>query len=212
MAVLLPPPHRHCPESRLRAYCHYESPALATTAKSPVSRCQCYSHCPVDTIPASKMRKRKRQKVFGEGKAASQEQMDSHEPEHDLPCWCHVGAVRQQLTPVDSDSGPSDPEDEQPQVVVLRKGDLTAEEAAKVKQNAENSKKSEEPEPEDGKHVFRKPAKRSSGDTFAGLTATSSKKKKEERKEQTELSNSENKPKQVKNTSLLSFEDDGDDD
>ncbi|XP_048415854.1 uncharacterized protein KIAA1143 homolog [Stegostoma tigrinum] len=123
-----------------------------------------------------------------------------------------VETKRQQLTPVDSDSGPSDLEDEQPQVVVLRKGDLTAEEAAKVKQNAENSKKSEEPEPEDGKHVFRKPAKRSSGDTFAGLTATSSKKKKEERKEQTEYSNSENKPKQVKNTSLLSFEDDGDDD
>ncbi|XP_043575500.1 uncharacterized protein KIAA1143 homolog [Chiloscyllium plagiosum] len=123
-----------------------------------------------------------------------------------------VETKSQQLTPVDSDSGQSDPEDEQPQVVVLRQGDLTAEEAAKIKQNTVNSKKSEDPEPEDGKHVFRKPAKRSSGDNFTGLTATSSKKKKEERKEQTEPSNSENKPKQIKNSSLLSFEDDEEDD
>ncbi|XP_078395728.1 uncharacterized protein KIAA1143 homolog [Cetorhinus maximus] len=120
-----------------------------------------------------------------------------------------VETKRQQLAPADSDSGESDPEDEQPQVVVLRQGDLTADEAAKVKKITESSKKSEEPEPEDGKIVFRKPAKRSSDDNFAGLTATSSKKKKEER---IEPKNPENKPKQVKNSSLLSFEDDEDDD
>ncbi|XP_038652524.1 uncharacterized protein KIAA1143 homolog [Scyliorhinus canicula] len=120
-----------------------------------------------------------------------------------------VETKKQQPAPVDSDSGQSDPEDEQPQVVVLRQGDLTADEAAKIKQITESSKKSEEPEPEDGKIVFRKPAKRSSDDSFAGLTATSSKKKKEER---TEPKTSENKPKQVKNSSLLSFEDDEDDD
>ncbi|XP_078055605.1 uncharacterized protein KIAA1143 homolog [Mustelus asterias] len=120
-----------------------------------------------------------------------------------------VETKRQQLAPVDSDSGQSDPEDEQPQVVVLRQGDLTADEAAKIKKVTESSKKPEEPEPEDGKIVFRKPAKRSSDDNFAGLTATSSKKKKEER---AEPKTSENKPKQVKNSSLLSFEDDEDDD
>ncbi|GCB74530.1 uncharacterized protein KIAA1143 homolog [Scyliorhinus torazame] len=120
-----------------------------------------------------------------------------------------VETKKQQLAPVDSDSGQSDPEDEQPQVVVLRQGDLTADEAAKIKQITESSKKSEEAEPEDGKIVFRKPAKRSSDDSFAGLTATSSKKKKEER---TEPKPSENKLKQVKNSSLLSFDDDEDDD
>uniref|UniRef100_UPI00398EB1FD uncharacterized protein KIAA1143 homolog n=1 Tax=Pristiophorus japonicus TaxID=55135 RepID=UPI00398EB1FD len=123
-----------------------------------------------------------------------------------------VDSKRQQLAPVDSDSGQSDTEDEMPQVVVLRQGDLTAEEAAKIKHIAESSKKSEEPEPEDGKIVFRKPAKRSSDDTFVGLTATSSKKKKEEQNERTECKSSENKPKQVKNSSLLSFGDEEDDD
>ncbi|XP_067910520.1 uncharacterized protein KIAA1143 homolog [Heterodontus francisci] len=123
-----------------------------------------------------------------------------------------VETKRQQLAPVDTDSEQSDLEDEQPQVVVLRQGDLTADEAAKIKQIAENSKKPEEPEPEDGKIVFRKPAKRSSDDKFAGLTATSSKRKKEDQKERTEPKSSENKPKQIKNCSLLSFEDDEDDD
>ncbi|XP_067853766.1 uncharacterized protein KIAA1143 homolog [Heptranchias perlo] len=122
-----------------------------------------------------------------------------------------VETKRQQL-PVDSDSGQSDTDDEQPQVVVLRQGDLTADEAAKIKQLTESSKKSEEPEPEDGKIVFRKPAKRSTDDKFAGLTATSSKKKKEDQKDRTDSKSSENKPKQVKNSSLLSFGDEEDDD
>ncbi|XP_062926166.1 uncharacterized protein KIAA1143 homolog isoform X1 [Mobula hypostoma] len=52
-----------------------------------------------------------------------------------------VKTKKQQLAPVDSDSGPSDAEDEQPQVVVLRQGDLTAEEAAKFKQDTESSEK-----------------------------------------------------------------------
>ncbi|XP_007899865.1 uncharacterized protein KIAA1143 homolog [Callorhinchus milii] len=122
-----------------------------------------------------------------------------------------VETKRQQL-PEDNDSGQSDGDDEQPQVVVIKQGDLTAEEAAKAKLAESSNKKSEEPEPEDGKIVFRKPAKRSSEDKFTGLTATSSKKKKEEQKEWTDSKDSESRPKQVKNSSLLSFGDDEDDD
>lgn len=43
----------------------------------------------------------------------------------------------------DSDNG-SDKEDEQPQVVTLKKGDLTAEEAMKIKQQIKEALKSKE--------------------------------------------------------------------
>ncbi|XP_051871610.1 uncharacterized protein KIAA1143 homolog [Pristis pectinata] len=121
-----------------------------------------------------------------------------------------VETKKQQLAPVDSDSGPSDAEDEQPQVVVLRQGDLTAEEAAKFKQSTESSEKSEKSQPGDGKIVFRKPPKRSSDDKVTGVFATSSKKKKDDDSGQTEFKSSGNKSKQIKNSSLLSFGDDDD--
>ncbi|XP_032934001.1 uncharacterized protein KIAA1143 homolog isoform X3 [Catharus ustulatus] len=94
-----------------------------------------------------------------------------------------VDTKREQLPLVDDDSdNGSDKEDEQPQVVTLKKGDLTAEEAMKIKQQikealkskesvnmksscpfmAYGNKQDDEPEPADGKIVFRKPAKRSS--------------------------------------------------
>ncbi|XP_072106493.1 uncharacterized protein KIAA1143 homolog [Mobula birostris] len=121
-----------------------------------------------------------------------------------------VKTKKQQLAPVDSDSGPSDAEDEQPQVVVLRQGDLTAEEAAKFKQNTESSEKSENLQPDGGKIVFRKPSKRSSDNKVTGMFTTSSKKKKEDASDQTEFKSSGNKSKQVKNSSLLSFGSDDD--
>uniref|UniRef100_A0A8B9GPG5 KIAA1143 n=1 Tax=Amazona collaria TaxID=241587 RepID=A0A8B9GPG5_9PSIT len=78
-----------------------------------------------------------------------------------------VETKREQLPLADEDGdNVSDKEDEQPQVVTLKKGDLTAKEAMKIKQQIKESLKSHEsdgePEPADGKIMFRKPAKRSS--------------------------------------------------
>lgn len=63
----------------------------------------------------------------------------------------------------------------------------------------------DEPDPEDGKIVFRKPPKRSSEERYSGLTATSSKKKKETKRN---FSTAQHTSKQVKNSSLLSFDED----
>ncbi|XP_074939564.1 uncharacterized protein KIAA1143 homolog isoform X2 [Phalacrocorax aristotelis] len=78
-----------------------------------------------------------------------------------------VETKKEQLPLADDDSeNGSDKEDEQPQVVTLKKGDLTAEEAMKIKQQIKEALKSNESdgesEPADGKIMFRKPAKRSS--------------------------------------------------
>ncbi|XP_062425440.1 uncharacterized protein KIAA1143 homolog isoform X2 [Rhea pennata] len=82
-----------------------------------------------------------------------------------------VETKREQL-PLADDENDSDKEDEQPQVVTLKKGDLTAEEAMKIKEQIKDALKSSEsdgePEPADGKIMFRKPTKRSS-EKFSGL-------------------------------------------
>nr|XP_005999062.1 PREDICTED: uncharacterized protein KIAA1143 homolog [Latimeria chalumnae] len=71
----------------------------------------------------------------------------------------------------------------------------------------------EEPAPADGKIVFKKPTKRSADDKFSGLTASSSKKKRDkEKKDRWDSRDTENKQKQVKNSSLLSFGDDEEED
>lgn len=117
-----------------------------------------------------------------------------------------VDTKRQEMpTPDDDDSG-SDREDELPQVVVLKSGDLTAEDVKKIKGEmrpggAEND---DEPPP-DGKILFKKPAKRSSADKFQGITASSSKKKKSDGGEKEEEKKEVNLGKRVKNNSLLSF-------
>lgn len=46
---------------------------------------------------------------------------------------------RQELPQFDDDSGDSDREDEMPQVVVLKKGDITAEEALQLKKDVQDS-------------------------------------------------------------------------
>ncbi|XP_056330930.1 uncharacterized protein KIAA1143 homolog [Danio aesculapii] len=115
-----------------------------------------------------------------------------------------VETKKQQMPQCDDDSGDSDREDEMPQVVVLKKGDLSAEEVMNMKKDSKDANTDEQPPP-DGKIVFKKPVKRSS-DKFEGITASSSKKKKSEDGEKKE-------PKagvKVKNSSLLSFG--GDDD
>lgn len=79
----------------------------------------------------------------------------------------------------DEDSDHSDKEDEQPQVVVLRKGDLSAEEVMKIKAEIKAATADEEPAPTDGRIMYRKPVKRSSGEKYSGLKASSKKKRKE---------------------------------
>ncbi|KAM4706080.1 uncharacterized protein KIAA1143 homolog [Rhinophrynus dorsalis] len=118
-----------------------------------------------------------------------------------------VDTKREQLPVFADDSDGSDKEDEQPQVVVLRKGDLSAEEVMSIKQQIKESTKGEEPVAGDKKILFKKPEKRSSGDKFSGLNASSSKKTKQE--EKSVSSSSKSSQKQVRNSSLLSF-DDGD--
>ncbi|XP_034384440.1 uncharacterized protein KIAA1143 homolog [Cyclopterus lumpus] len=149
-----------------------------------------------------------------------------------------VDTKRQAMPTLDDDSG-SDREDELPQVVVLKGGDLSAEDVKKLKGDMlpGGAEKDDKP-PADGKILFKKPAKRSSSDKFQGITASSSKKKKrksdggekkkkkkseeeeeeedeEERVEGGEGVDEEKKEvksgKTVKNNSLLSFGDDEED-
>merc|ERR1712179_162068 len=82
-------------------------------------------------------------------------------------------------------------EDEQPVVVVLNKGDITAEEADKIREK--NEKEKDEQFPEDGKVQFKKPNKR----------------KKEE--EDSNIKEKKSKGKNLTNKKLLSFEDDEED-
>uniref|UniRef100_A0A8B9SIW0 KIAA1143 n=1 Tax=Anas platyrhynchos TaxID=8839 RepID=A0A8B9SIW0_ANAPL len=103
----------------------------------------------------------------------------------------------------DSENG-SDKEDEQPQV-----------EAMKIKKQIKEALKSGEPdgepEPADGKIMFRKPAKRSS-EKLLDFNVSSSKKIKEGKKTEREATTSQSTAKQVKNSSLLSFDDEENDD
>ncbi|XP_025941614.1 uncharacterized protein KIAA1143 homolog isoform X5 [Apteryx mantelli] len=127
-----------------------------------------------------------------------------------------VETKREQLPLPDDDSeNGGDKEDEQPQVVTLKKGDLTAEEAMKIKQQIKEALKSSEsdgePEPADGKIMFRKPTKRSS-EKFSGLNVSSSKKMKGAKKAKREASTPQSAAKQIKNSSLLSFNDEENDD
>ncbi|CAJ1061401.1 uncharacterized protein KIAA1143 homolog [Xyrichtys novacula] len=115
-----------------------------------------------------------------------------------------VDTKRQAMPTLDDDSG-SDQEDELPQVVVLKSGDLSADEVKKIKELRGGTDKDDEP-PSDGKILFKKPAKRSSSDKFQGITASSSKKKKSDGGEKEEEEKKEVKSgKKVKNNSLLSF-------
>ncbi|KAL7887186.1 hypothetical protein AOLI_G00049070 [Acnodon oligacanthus] len=112
-----------------------------------------------------------------------------------------VETKKQQMPTCDEDSGDSDREDEMPQVVVLKKGDLSAEEVMQIKKDSKDSKKDED-SPADGKIIFKKPVKRSS-DKFEGITASSSKKKKKSENE--EMKKDTKSGVKVKNSSLLSF-------
>ncbi|XP_042346320.1 uncharacterized protein KIAA1143 homolog [Plectropomus leopardus] len=116
-----------------------------------------------------------------------------------------VDTKRLEMPTLDDDSG-SDREDELPQVVVLKAGDLSAEDVKKIKGEIRTGGGAEKDDeaPPDGKILFKKPAKRSSSDKFKGITATSSKKKKSDEVEEEEKKEVKS-GKKVKNNSLLSF-------
>ncbi|XP_051058874.1 uncharacterized protein KIAA1143 homolog isoform X2 [Phodopus roborovskii] len=112
----------------------------------------------------------------------------------------------------DDDGDHSDKEDEQPQVVVLKKGDLTAEEVMKIKAEIKAAKADEEPPPADGRIMYRKPVKRSSDEKSSGLTASSKKKKANEDDINKQNSDRKNSQKQIRNSSLLSFDNEDEND
>nr|XP_019947012.1 PREDICTED: uncharacterized protein KIAA1143 homolog [Paralichthys olivaceus] len=113
-----------------------------------------------------------------------------------------VDTKRDVMPALGDDSG-SDREDELPQVVVLKGGDLTAAEVKNIKAeiHAGCSAEKDDGPPPGSKILFKKPAKRSFSDKFQGLTASSSKKKKNDEGEKKEIKSG----KKVKNNSLLSF-------
>ncbi|KAG7519758.1 hypothetical protein JOB18_015505 [Solea senegalensis] len=127
-----------------------------------------------------------------------------------------VDTKRQVMPELDDDSG-SDRDDELPQVVVLKSGDLSADEVKKIKGDTEGAADKDDEPPPDGKILFKKPAKRSSSDKFQGITASSSKKKKqsedgEKEEEKKAAGVTATSGKKVKNNSLLSFDDEDEDD
>merc|ERR1712088_521011 len=87
------------------------------------------------------------------------------------------------------------PDDDAPTIVVLKEGDLTAEEVEAERQKQTKDPEAEEAMPADGKIKFKKPEKR---------------KKEEEDKAAEPTSSSKDKPKKKKKvkSSLLSFGDD----
>ncbi|XP_076985701.1 uncharacterized protein KIAA1143 homolog [Tamandua tetradactyla] len=112
--------------------------------------------------------------------------------------------VQPQLS--DEDGDHSDREDEQPQVVVLKKGDLSAEEVMKIKAEIKATKADEEPAQADGRIMYRKPVKRPSDEKYSGLTASSKKKMTNEDQIIKKDLVKKNSQKQIKNSSLLSFD------
>ncbi|XP_028326797.1 uncharacterized protein KIAA1143 homolog [Gouania willdenowi] len=117
-----------------------------------------------------------------------------------------VDTKRQVMPELDDDSG-SDKEDEQPQVVVLQGGDLTAEEVKEIKEVKAGGEadKDNEASP-DAKIVFKKPNK-SSAEKFQGIRASSSTKRKSDGGEK-EVEKEEKTGKKIKNSCLLSFGED----
>ncbi|XP_065913190.1 uncharacterized protein KIAA1143 homolog isoform X3 [Dysidea avara] len=93
-----------------------------------------------------------------------------------------------------------DREDEQPTVVVLRSGDLTKEEVDK------ETKQTKGKEPADGKIVFKKPEKkRKTEDSSGGGMDASTKRTKSDKPVRRNSTS-----KKVKNTNLLSFDEEND--
>jgi hypothetical protein len=75
----------------------------------------------------------------------------------------------------------------------------------KIKAEIKAAKADEEPPPADGRIMYRKPVKRPSEEKYSGLMASSKKKKANEDEVNKQDSVKKNLQKQIKNSSLLSF-------
>lgn len=98
----------------------------------------------------------------------------------------------------------SDNEDEKPVVVVLKQGDISAEEIEQLKDQGK-IKDQDDGTKSSGKITFNKPKKRLPEESTEIITTTSSKKKKEQKTNTDRKKNSSSKD--VKNLNLLSFGD-----
>ncbi|VDI62367.1 Hypothetical predicted protein [Mytilus galloprovincialis] len=114
-----------------------------------------------------------------------------------------VNAKRAKMPDFDEDDDSPEKDDEKPMVVVLKKGDLTADEA-NTEQKVLDSKADDEAIA-DGKITFKKPEKRSSEST-SDLNTRSAKKKKDS------IKALQSNSKKVKDKKLLSFGDEEDED
>jgi len=109
-------------------------------------------------------------------------------------------------------------DDYKPQVIVLKKGDLTAEEAEKhFAEQVEQDKEDDEEDVPSGRIVFKKPTKRVSDDGDSGALVTSSVKRPKKTLPPSGRTSDKDGPraKKLDNTKLLSFdaeEEPGDDD
>ncbi|XP_035299974.1 uncharacterized protein KIAA1143 homolog isoform X6 [Cricetulus griseus] len=82
----------------------------------------------------------------------------------------------------------------------------------KIKAEIKAAKADEEPPPADGRIMYRKPVKRPSDEKCLGLTASSKKKKTNEDDENKQNSVRKNSQKQIRNSSLLSFDNEDEND
>ncbi|XP_052060683.1 uncharacterized protein KIAA1143 homolog [Mytilus californianus] len=114
-----------------------------------------------------------------------------------------VNAKRAKMPDFDEDDDSPEKDDEKPMVVVLKKGDLTADEANN-EQKALDSKADDEAIA-DGKITFKKPEKRSSEST-SDLNTSSAKKKKDS------IKSLKSNSKKVNDKKLLSFGDEEEED
>ncbi|XP_034847240.1 uncharacterized protein KIAA1143-like [Mirounga leonina] len=111
----------------------------------------------------------------------------------------------------DEDGDPSNKDDEQPQVVVLKKGDLghldlSVEEVMKIKAEIKAAKADEEPATLDGRIMYGKPVKCSLNEKYSGLTASLRKRKANEDEINKQDSVKKNSQKPIKNSCRLSFD------
>merc|ERR1711994_128892 len=79
------------------------------------------------------------------------------------------------------DNNQEERDDEEPTIVVLNEGDLTAEEAEKL--NTTLQTEQDESHPVDGRIIFKKPAKRKSEQSADNSSDTKSKSKEKKKKE-----------------------------
>ncbi|KAK3085321.1 hypothetical protein FSP39_001447 [Pinctada imbricata] len=114
--------------------------------------------------------------------------------------------TKREMPAFDDDDDRPDLEDEMPVVVVLRDGDLTAEEAEVLKK--QNDVTPGEPPTE--KITFKRPEKRSA-EKSSELSTSTIKKKKDSDSCDKKSQKKKTSGKEVKNTSLLSFDDEEDD-